>query len=204
MQPSVPEQPVSESVNERSLEPLAIWALFLSAVLLFPIAAVLGIMALVRIFRSPDPRPGGAVLAAMAVFISAVVAPVAIYAAFQGRGPVTNMCVRVQQEARGTLRVISYLQKGFHEKEGRYGDFKEIGFPLEKTKGPYEYTVDWADKTKFVATAKGTGRMKGDLLQVDNSEKVNIANDRCAEYKRRLDEARQNGGKAPPAESPAK
>ena len=177
------------SENERQVDSYAIASLFLAATLMFPISAVVAVIALVRIHRGPRPRIGGTILAVMALIVSVVVAPVAVVAAFNGRGPVTNMCVRVQQEARGTLRVVSYLQKGFFEKEGRYGTFDEIGFPLKKTKGPYAYTIDWADKDKFVASATGTGRMKGYLLQVDKTEKVNLVNDRCSEAKRRLEAA---------------
>ncbi len=156
----------------------ALPALVATILLCFPVGAVLAVVSLVQIRRSRGAEEG-TLFAAMALLVSAVLIPAAIISALYGSPRMLDSCFYTQEEAVGVLRVISYLEEGFHEKNGRYGALYEIGFAPKVDTGPYDYAVERYEKDRFLASATGVRHMDGDLITVDESRKVERTRDRC-------------------------
>lgn len=180
---AVPPDPVVTDVRKPTNR-FAIPALIAAVVLCFPVAAVLGALSLIEIRRSRGTQEG-ALFAGIALLMSLVFAPGVVLTALYGKPRVLDACFHTQENAVGVLRVISYLEQEFKKKHGRYGALNEIGFAPKVDTGPYDYAVEVHEKDHFLATAKGKGPMKGDLLTVDERRQVERAIDRCAAARQR-------------------
>lgn len=173
---AVPNSPHDDP--RRPTNRLALPALVATILLCFPVGAVLGVVSLVQIRRSRGAEDG-ALFAAMAVLVSAVLAPAVVVSALYGTPRMLDSCFYTQEEAVGVLRVISYLEDNFHKEHGRYGALEEIGFAPKVDVGPYLFAVERHEKDRFLASAKGTKHMEGDLLTVSESHQVERTRDRC-------------------------
>lgn len=161
----------------------AVPALVATVILCFPVGAVLGVISLVQIRRSRGQEEG-ALFAAISLFVSAVLAPAVVLVAFYGSPRFLDTCFYTQEEAVGVLRVISFLEEGFHERHGRYGALDEIGYAPKVDTGPYDFAVEVHEKDRFLATAKGKAHMQGDLITVDESHQVSRVVDLCQTLRR--------------------
>lgn len=170
--------PLAPAEPPRDLHRLVVPSLFASVLLCFPVGAVLALLALVGIKRSKGAK-GGVVLAGVAFFLSGVLVPAVLLSSFYGSPRVLDSCYYTQEEAVGILRVISYSQENFREREGRYGSLDEIGWSPQVKLGPYDFTLERFGKDTFLASGKGKDHMDGDLLTVDESRKVARARDIC-------------------------
>ena len=167
-----PEEP-------RTINRFALWSLLATGVLLFPVAAVLSLVGLVQILRSKGQQTG-VVFALLAFVVSAVLAPTAVMVALYGRPRAFDQCYYTQENAVGVLRLIAYLEGKFHEEHGRYGSLDEIGFKPHVSTRPYTYALERHDETRFLAVARGTEYLEGDLITVDESKQVQRVQNMCA------------------------
>lgn len=161
------------------LNRFALWALVSTCVLLFPLGLLFGVVGLVQIARSRGQQ-SGALFAAIAILISGLVAPGAVWSAMYGKPKAFDQCYYTQENAVGILRLIAHLEGQFHEDQGRYGALEEIGFRPRVSTKPYQYAVDVHERDRFLATARGSDEMAGDLLTVDESRQVQRIQNRCA------------------------
>lgn len=157
----------------------AVPALVASVVLCFPVAAVLGVLSLIEIRRSRGAQEG-LLFASIAVVMSLVFAPGVVLTALYGNPRFADTCFNTQEQAVGVLRMISFLEERYRERNGRYGSLQEIAFKPKVDTGPYDFHVDFFEKDRFLASARGKGHMEGDLLTVDETHKVARASDLCA------------------------
>lgn len=169
-QPPFPERPPTNRA--------AIWALVATGLLLFPVGAVLAVVALVQILRS-RPRQDGLVLALLALITSGLLVPGILVVATLGTPRAMDGCYYTQESAVGILRLIAYLEEKHHDEHGRYGSLEEIGFRPKVSVKPYAYRVERYDEGRYLATARGEGPMEGDLLAIDETRQVRRVMDVC-------------------------
>lgn len=166
--------------DPRTVNRFALWSLFATALLAFPVAAVLAVVGLFQISRSRG-RETGALFATLALVVSVVLAPAAVLAALHGRPRAFDQCYYIQEKAVGVLRLISYLEEKHHEETGRYGSLAEIGFKPRVSTRPYTYEVERYDASHFLAVARGAAPLEGDLLTVDESKHVQRVQNVCSD-----------------------
>jgi hypothetical protein len=168
--------PAETPQQPRELNKLALWSLFATCVLLFPVGLVLGALALVRIKKTGE---GGAPLAIIAI-VAGLLAPAVVLAAVYGRPMKFDACYQTQQlDGVPVLRLIRFLEEKYKEEHGRYGSLEEIGFEPQVPLKNYEFSVDHYDETSFRAVARGKRAMDGDLMLVDEGQQVHHTRDLC-------------------------
>lgn len=160
----------------RELNKLALYSLFATCVLLFPVGLVLGAVALVQIKKTGQ---GGAPLAIIAI-VAGLLAPAVVLSALYGNPKRFDACYTTQQlDGVPVLRLIRFLEEKHKEQHGRYGTLDEIGFQPQVALKNYEFSVDHHDETTFRAVARGKNGMDGDLMIVDENQHVQHTRDLC-------------------------
>ena len=162
----------------QTINRFALWSLLATGLLLFPVSLVFAVVGLVQIVRSRG-KQSGLVFAALALVVSGLLAPGAVWVALYGKPRAFDACYHTQETAMGVLRLVSYLEERHHERTGRYGSLDDIGFRAKVSTRPYIYAVERHDDKRFLATARGSDFMEGDLLTVDESKQVHRVLSRC-------------------------
>ena len=144
-----------------------------------PFALIFAIIALVRIAAS-NGRLGGKTIAIVAICLNLATIPVvAILAAIAVPSFVKYQCKSKQSEAKTNLRALAAQQAQFLAVRGEYsGDPAAIHFRQTGTR--YQYAIVSADKTSFVAEAKGyAAELSGDIWRITNNNDLVNVTDRC-------------------------
>ena len=144
-----------------------------------PFALIFAIIALVRIAGS-NGRLGGKTIAIVAICLNLATVPVvAILAAIAVPSFVKYQCKSKQSEAKTNLRALAVQQAQFLAVRGEYsGDPAAIHFRQTGTR--YQYAIVSADKTSFVAEAKGyAAELSGDIWRITNNNDLVNVTDRC-------------------------
>ena len=159
--------------------PLSLAALFSAILLLMPVAWVLGALSLWQIKYRPE-KGDGAAFSIMALVLSAVLCPAALYLLlFTPPGKALDGCRQVQNEGSAELRLLGYLQQKHHDEHGRYGTtLKDIGF-RNINGGPYVHSIVRADEHTYLVRGLGQNQMAGDVLEYDERKKLTKAYNRC-------------------------
>ncbi len=162
----------------------ATWSLMCAAsVILAPIAIPLGIWGLFEIKRE---KTGGWLFAVLALLLSGVMLPTAAYFILSGNPRIGDPCRALQDQARGSLRVVHYLEEKHLDEYGRFGTFQEIGFSSAYGEAPYRVTLETVSDKAYEAFAVGTiGLVKGDRLMMNQKGKVAFLNNTCLQRTRR-------------------
>lgn len=143
----------------------------------FPLGTILSIVAFVKTNKYPgtDART----LSIVALCGNVLVVPmIGIMAAIAIPNFVKFQCRSKQSEAKGNLRAIASAQEAYRLETNKYSpDLKAIGFSPMGAKVRYEYVIVQVAKDQYVAEARGTGDMQGDVWRVDQTRTpVNVAN----------------------------
>jgi len=176
---TAPPDPNNEAApvdRSRELNKFAFWSLLCTCVLLFPVGLVLGVLGLWQIRKT---REGGAPMAIIAI-VAGLLAPAVIVSALYGNPENFDVCFQTQQfDGLPVMRLIRYLEEGYHEEHGRYGSLDEVGFQPQIELRNYKFVMEHYDATSFRVYAHGKNNMDGDLLYVDESSKVTHVRDLC-------------------------
>lgn len=158
----------------------ALWSLFATVVLLFPLGVVFAVVGLWQIWRSQKTQ-AGVLFACVSLLVSGLLIPGAAYMALYGKPKAFDRCYYTQENAVGVLRLILHLEEEFRATHGRYGKIDEIGFKPRVSTRPYRYDVEVAEADHFMAVAHGVEYMEGDLLVVDEKKRVERIQNRCVQ-----------------------
>ena len=137
-----------------------------------PVAIVLAIWS---IFEMRRDRSEGLLFAGGALLLAGVLLPGAAYFMLSGNPRIGDPCRALQDQARGGLRVVHYLQEKYHEDHGTYGSFEDIGFSSAYGDEPYLIELISHSSDEYLARATGNGRLvAGDTLEVRKDGRVQL------------------------------
>jgi len=149
-------------------------------VLFFPIGVILSIVSIVKFGSANGSTAKTLSIIALVVNILLPLPLCGVCAAVAIPNFVKFQCRSKQSEARHNLKQLYVGEEGFRAEHGRYdSDLAALQFTPTGTQVRYVYSVLSATTEAFVAEARGTGDMQGDVWTISQGNDLTNVTNRC-------------------------